>query len=164
MDDAAPALEPPPAPLPPEAVRGRAGLEALREMAAGRLPRPPMAALMDIRLVEVEAGRAVFEGRPGPQHFNPMGVVHGGFALTLLDSALGCAVHATCAAGEGYTTIETKGTLHKAIRAGDVLRCEGRVISRGRRVAAAVGEVTDPQGVVVASGTSTCLLFPTEAA
>lgn len=117
----------------------RTGLEMLRSMiAAGK--RPPMAETLDIRLVEVETGCAVFAGTPGAGVYNPLGVVHGGYAATLLDSACGCAVHASLGADQTYTTLELKVAFHRALRADTgPVRAEGRVLSIGRRVAFAEG-------------------------
>src|SRR5262245_8609466 len=84
------------------------GLESLHRLISGELPPPPMARLMDIRLTEVARGRAVFVAMPSEFHYNPLGIVHGGFAATVLDSAMGCAVHSTLEAGDAYTTAELK--------------------------------------------------------
>jgi uncharacterized protein (TIGR00369 family) len=135
------------------------GLEFLTEMiAAGR--RPPMAELLGFELGEVSDGRAVFRATPGPQHYNPIGVVHGGLAMTLLDSALGCAVHTTLAAGTAYTSLETKVNFVRPIstETGPII-CEGTVVHRGRTVATAEGRViAEATGKVLAHGTSTCLV------
>ena len=122
--------------LPREKIATMTGLEVLRAMAAGELPGPGMGKTMGFRLVEVEQGLAVFEGIPGPHLLNPLGSVHGGYALTLIDSACGCAVHSELDAGVGYTTVETKVNFTRAIDpAGGLVRCEGRVQSRGRPIA-----------------------------
>jgi uncharacterized protein (TIGR00369 family) len=92
-----------------------AGLEYMRALAAGELPPPPIAVLMRMRPIEVEPGRAIFEGEPGEEHYNPIGVVHGGYAATILDSALGCAVHTTLPAGVGYTTLALEVKLVRQI-------------------------------------------------
>ncbi len=121
-----------------EQIAGLSGLETIRRMIAGELPGPPIAETLGFRLVEVEQGRAVFEGVPGPHLLNPFGSVHGGYALTLIDSACGCAVHSELDAGIGYTTVETKVNFTRAIDpAGGPVRCEGRVLSRGRTIATA---------------------------
>jgi uncharacterized protein (TIGR00369 family) len=137
------------------------GLEYLRMIAAGELPPPPIAALLGFDIVEVENGRAVFAVTPQEFHYNPIGVVHGGLAATLLDSAMGCAVHTTLPAGTGYTTLEVKVNFARAItrETGRVL-CEASLIHRGRTVATAEGRVTAEQtGKLLAHGTTTCLLF-----
>ena len=138
------------------------GLEFLSAFATGRLPPPPIAQLMGFTLVEVEAGRAVFAGEPGEQHYNPIGVVHGGLAMTLLDSALGCAVHSTLPAGSRYTTLETKVNFVRPVTtASGRLLCEGRVVHRGSSVATADGRLTiESNGKLLAHGTSTCLILP----
>ncbi len=135
------------------------GLEQLKSlMAAGR--RPPICETLDFDLTEIEAGRAVFEGTPGPHAYNPLGVVHGGYAATLLDSALGCAVHSRLSAKQAFSTLELKIAYHRALTAetGPV-RAEAQVVTLGRRVAFAEGRLTDASGHLYASGTSTLLVF-----
>ena len=137
-----------------------AGIDYVRAIFAGELPAPPIADLMGFRGVEAEPGRAVFEIVPGEQHYNPIGSVHGGVALTLLDSAMGCAVHTLLEAGVGYTTLELKANFVRPIRADTgVVRCEGTVLHAGSRVATAEGRVTDSAGKLLAHGTTTCLVF-----
>jgi len=138
------------------------GLELLRAIAAGEAPPAPIAELMGFEGVEAEEGRIVFAGVPGPEHYNPIGTVHGGFAATLLDSALGCAVHTTLPAGVGYTSLELKVNFTRPITTdtGRVL-CEGKVVHRGSRVATAEARLTAEQtGKLLAHGTTTCLIFP----
>ena len=148
-------------PLPAlERAIGMSGLEYLRAMAAGELPRAPIAHLMDFAGFEVEDGRVVFEGRPGEQHYNPIGVVHGGFASTLLDSAMGCAVHTKLPAGVGYTTLELKVNFVRAITTGTgVVRAIGEVVHAGSRVATAEGRLVAADGKLLAHGTTTCLVM-----
>ena len=137
-----------------------AGIDYVRAIFAGELPAPPIADLMGFHGVEAEPGRAVFEIVPGGQHYNPIGSVHGGVALTLLDSAMGCAVHTLLEAGVGYTTLELKANFVRPIRADTgVVRCEGTVLHAGSRVATAEGRVTDGAGKLLAHGTTTCLVF-----
>jgi uncharacterized protein (TIGR00369 family) len=139
------------------------GLEFLRAIAEGRLAQPPMAELMGFDGVEAEEGRVVFASVPDEYHYNPIGVVHAGFAMTLLDSAMGCAVQSTLPAGSGYTTLETKVNLTRPITrdTGRVL-CEGKVIHPGRTAATAEGRlVAEETGKLLAHGTSTCLIFST---
>jgi uncharacterized protein (TIGR00369 family) len=107
----------------------------------------------------VEKGRAVFEGRPGPHFFNPLGGIHGGFALTLIDSAAGCAVHTELHAGIGYTTVETKANFVRPVPAQGVVRCEGRVLSRGRQIATAEAHLRAADGKLLAHGTSTLIIL-----
>ena len=142
------------------AAPGKSGLELMQELFGGSFPPPPIARTLAFNGVEVEEGRAVFEGEPAEFMYNPIGVVHGGWAMTLLDSALGCAIHTTLAAGEGYTTIETKVNFIRPITedTGRV-RCEGKVVHRGGRVAVAEGKlVAKSTGKLLAYGTSTCLV------
>ena len=143
------------------AARGRElpGIEFLRAIRDGELPPAPIQALLSFRLTEVDPGRVVFVAEPGEQHFNPIGVVHGGLAATLLDSAMGACVHSTLEQGQGYTTLETKFNLVRAITADTgELRTEGTVVHRGGRVATAEGRVTGADGKLLAHGTSTCLI------
>jgi len=142
-----------------DAFRAMSGIELLRAMIAGTLPAPPISSAMGILLVEVEPGRALFEGRPGPHLFNPLGGVHGGFALTLIDSAAGCAVHSELGAGIGYTTVETKANMVRPVPADGVVRCEGRVLSRGRQIATSEAFLRDRNGKLLAHGTSTLIIL-----
>jgi uncharacterized protein (TIGR00369 family) len=145
----------------PEEIAGLSGLEMLRALIAGRLPMPTIGRTMGFRLVEVEPGRAVFEGEPGPHLLNPLGSVHGGVALTLIDSAAGCAVHSELDAGFGYTTVETKVNFTRPIAPdGGPVRCEGRVLSRGRQIATAEARLTSSEGKLLAHGTSTLIILP----
>jgi uncharacterized protein (TIGR00369 family) len=146
--------------LPREKIASMTGLEVLRAIAAGELPGPGMGKTMGFRLVEAEPGLVVFEGTPGPHLLNPLGSVHGGYALTLIDSACGCAVHSELDAGVGYTTVETKVNFTRAIDpAGGPVRCEGRVLSRGRTIATADAFLRDESGRLLAHGTSTLILL-----
>lgn len=135
------------------------GLEQLQSLiTSGR--RPPIGDTLDFALTEVGEGRAVFEGVPGPRAYNPLGVVHGGYAATLLDSACGCAVHASLTADQAYTTLELKIQYHRPITAetGRV-RAQGKVITLGRRVGFAEATLTDADGRLYASASSTLLIF-----
>jgi uncharacterized protein (TIGR00369 family) len=137
------------------------GLELLRAIAAGEAPGAPIAELMGFEPVEAEEGRVVFASVPGPHHYNPIGVVHGGLAATLLDSAMGCAVHTTLPEGVGYTTLELKVNYTRPITTdtGRIV-CEGKVLHRGGRVATAEGRVIAEQtGKLLAHGTTTCLIL-----
>jgi len=132
-----------------EAGRGLSGLEYLQKIVAGELPRPPIGALMNFNITELSEGRAVFTVEPAEYHYNPIGVVHGGLAATLLDSAMGCAVHSTLPAGGGYTTLEIKVNYIRPMTAetGRV-RCEAKVIHVGGRTASAEGRVVGESGTL----------------
>lgn len=136
------------------------GLDFLRAIRDGRLPAPPIARLLGFRLIEVEPGHAVFEVLPGEQHYNPIGVVHGGLAMTLLDSAMGCAVQTHMPAGGGYTTLEAKTNLTRPItsRTG-MLRAVGKVLHAGSRVATAEGRLLDAEGKLYAHASTTCMVL-----
>jgi uncharacterized protein (TIGR00369 family) len=140
-------------------VTGLTGLEQLRAlMASGR--RPGIADSLDFALTEVDVGRAVFEGTPGQHAYNPIGMVHGGYAATLLDSACGCAVHSRLGVGQTYTTLELKVAYHKALTSqSGPLRAEGFVLTMGRRVAFAEAKLIDASGRLHASATSTLLVI-----
>src|SRR5688500_16281594 len=143
-----------------EAARGLTGMQFLQKIVAGELPPPPMASLLKFELVELSEGRAIFAVEPREYHYNPIGVVHGGLAATLLDSAMGCAVHSTLPAGAGYTTLEIKVNYVRALTAetGEV-RCEARVIHVGGRTATAEGKILDAAGKLYAHATTTCIIF-----
>ncbi len=145
-----------------ESAAGMSGLDYVKAMADGRLPRPPIAVTMGFSGIEAEEGKAVFVGDPGEFLYNPIGVVHGGFAMTLLDSAMGVAVHTTLAAGETYTSLETKVNFVRPITADTGrVRCEGVVVYRGGRVATAEGKlIAEKTGKLLAHGTTTCLIVP----
>ncbi len=135
------------------------GLDGLRRLIAGEFPQPPMARLMDIQLVEVEHGQAVFASTPGEHHYNPLGTVHGGFGATLLDSAMGCAVHSTLNAGDVYTTLELKiNFLRPLTHATGPVRGIGTIVHSGRTTALAEGRIEDAAGTLYAFATSTCLI------
>jgi uncharacterized protein (TIGR00369 family) len=141
-------------------IRHLSGLEMLRAMIDGRLPAAPISEPLGFRLVEVEKGRALFEGTPGPHLLNPLGAVHGGYALTLIDSACGCAVHTELDAGTGYTTVETKVNFTRPIDPdGGPVRCEGRVLSRGRQIATSEAFLRSVDGKLLAHGTSTLIIL-----
>ena len=136
------------------------GVEFLRAIVAGQLPQPPICATLGFRLIEAEHGFVVFEGTPAPCHANPIGSIHGGYAATLLDSCMACAVHASLAAGQTYTTAEIKVNYVRALTdATGPVRAEGRLIHAGRRMATAEGRLVDASGRLYAHGTTTCLVF-----
>jgi uncharacterized protein (TIGR00369 family) len=137
------------------------GIDYMRKLIAGDFPPPPISELMDFTLLEVDDGRALFRGMPGEQHLNPIGSVHGGFAATLLDSALGCAVHTTLPAGIGYSTLELSVNLVRGITpaTGPVL-AEGNVVHAGRRTATAEARLTaEDGGALLAHAKTTCLIL-----
>ena len=137
------------------------GLTFLQKLVDGTLPAPPIAQTLGFDLIAVEHGKAVFEGLPAFRHYNPLGVVHGGFAMTLLDSCMGCCIHTTMAKGEGYTTLELKANLVRAItKDTGPIRAIGRIIHRGRTTATAEGDLRDASGNLLAHGTTTCMIFP----
>jgi uncharacterized protein (TIGR00369 family) len=136
------------------------GLEVLRKIMDGELPPPPIAATLDFDLVEVEEGRAVFEGAPAEFHYNPIGVVHAGYTVTLLDSAMGCAFVSTAEAGTLWTTLELKTSFTRALTVDTGrVRVIGTVLNRGRRVTTTEARVEDPQGRLCAHATSTILVL-----
>ena len=144
------------------AERGRSmpGIEFLRAIRDRRLPAPPIAELLGFDLVEVEPGHAVFEVNPGEQHYHPIGVVHGGLAMTLLDSAMGCAVQTHMPAGGGYTTLEAKTNLVRPITGTTgKLRAIGKLVHLGKRVATAEGRLEDAAGKLYAHASSTCIVL-----
>ncbi|MGB3502089.1 MAG: PaaI family thioesterase [Mesorhizobium sp.] len=147
--------------LPREDLPKYTGLEMLQRMLDGHYPAPAISQRMNFILSEVGEGRAVFRGLPGARHLNPLGSVHGGWAATILDSALGCSVHTTMAKGEGYSTVEFNVKLARPItvKTGEVI-CEGRVIQRGRTIAFSEATLRDKDGKLLATGTETCAIFP----
>src|SRR5438309_8435946 len=140
---------------------GLSGLEFIKAIFDGKLPSPPITATMGFTGGTVEEGKVTFVGEPGEYLYNPIGVVHGGFAMTILDSAMGCAVQTTLAAGEAYTTLEAKVNFVRPItlETGPV-RCEGVVLHRGGKVATAEGRLfAERTGKLLAHGSTTCLVF-----
>jgi uncharacterized protein (TIGR00369 family) len=145
----------------------RSGLDLWRAIAAGELAPPPVARLLAFDRIEaVDEGRVVFAMEPAEEHLNPLGTIHGGVLTTLLDSAMGCAVHTTLPAGATFTTLELKvNFLRPAFAGGGALHAEGRIVHRGSTVALAEAQITDAtSGKLVAHATSTCLLKLAEAA
>jgi uncharacterized protein (TIGR00369 family) len=148
----------------PEQLKSYDGLAFLKAIIDGALPDPPFSELMGFHLAEAEQGRAVFEGVPEFRHYNPIGTVHGGFAATLLDSALGCAIFSTLAKGDTWTTLELKLNFVRAMtKDTGPVRAEGRVIHRGRTVATSEGDLKDRAGKLYAHATTTCMIFPAKA-
>lgn len=144
----------------PEQIAGKTGLEVMQAMLNGELPHAAIAQTLDFLILEVSDGRAVFQGSPGVQHFNPMGTVHGGWFATLLDSALGCAVHTKMPPGRAYTTAELSVNIVKALTPKvQRVRAIGRVIHCGRQLATAEAQLVGPDGTLYAHATTTCLVF-----
>ena len=145
----------------PEQLAGLDGLQMMQKMLSGELPYSHIADTLDFAMIEVVRGRAVFQGTPQLRHYNPLGTVHGGWYATLLDSALGCAVHTTVPAGHGYTTAELGLNIVRAASArSGPLRAIGQVIHSGRQLATAEARIVGPDGKLYAHATTTCLVFP----
>jgi uncharacterized protein (TIGR00369 family) len=139
---------------------GKTGLQQMQAMLDGLAPRPPISETLDFALISVVDGEAVFQGRPQFKHYNPLGSVHGGWFATLLDSALGCAVHTTLPVGRAYTTLEFKVNLVRALSDKvPLVRAIGRVVHRGRQVTTAEAELVGHDGKLYAHASTTCLLF-----
>ena len=140
---------------------GRSGLDFLRAIAGGELPPPPISRLTQLSVLEVEEGRVVFRITPHESMYNPIGAIHGGMHATVLDGAMGCAVHTTLPAGVGYTTLEIKVNYVRPFRvdSGPAI-AEGVVLHRGSRQATAEGRLTrESDGKLLAHATTTCILL-----
>lgn len=149
----------------PAQAAGLSGLQLMQALLRGEFPPAPIGRTMDFTLVEVDEGRAVFQGKPGPAFLNPMGGVHGGWYATLLDSALGCAVHTMLPPGRAYTTAELHVNLVRAITPKvERVRVEGKVLHCGRQLATAEARMVGPDGKLYAHATTTCLVFELPAA
>jgi uncharacterized protein (TIGR00369 family) len=147
--------------VPHDVWKTRAGVDVLRDMIAGDVPAPPITETLPFSLVEAEPGRVAFEGRPTAALLNPMGTVHGGFAMTLLDSAMTCAVLSVLAAGEGCTTVETKVSfVRPLLPSTGPVRAQAEIVHAGGRLATAEGRLVDAAGRLYAHGSTTCLRFP----
>ena len=145
---------------PTEVMASMTGIDFLRAMFAGKLPAPPIMQNIEPFDYSVEPGVVSFSSVPGFRHYNPIGSVHGGYAATLLDSAMGLCVHSMLPAGSGYTTLEFKISFIRGMTkdTGQV-RSEGRVLNVGRRAATAEARITDSKGRLLAHATTTCLVF-----
>ena len=144
----------------PDQVEGFSGMQMFEAIFAGELPRPPIGDTLDFVPIHIEPGLTVFQGRPQPKHYNPLGTVHGGWFATLLDSAMGCAVHSTLPAGKTYTTLELKVNLVRALTdAVPLVRAEGKIVYAGRQVATAEARLAGPDGKLYAHATTTCMIF-----
>jgi len=139
--------------------RGLSGIDYFRKMMAGELPPPAMLELLGIRLVEVDEGRVVFSATADERFYNGTGVAHGGFAATLLDTALGCAINSTMPVGKRFTTLELKVNLTRPLtKEVGPLRCEAQVVHVGGRTATSEGRIIDARGKLYAHGTTTCIV------
>ena len=145
---------------PRENMLSMSGLDFMRAMLDGRLPPPPIAGVMGYRLTEVEPGRVVFAGAPGPDHTNPAGTVHGGWYGTLLDSAMACAVMTRVPKGSLYTTLEYKVNIVRPIPPGTEIEAVGTVSHAGRSTGVAEGVIRGvADGKLYATGSTTCLIM-----
>jgi len=145
----------------PDDLRAQSGLGFLQSIIAGKTPHPPICEVLNFHLTDADKGRAAFEGTPEWRFYNPIGSVHGGWAATLLDSALGCAIFSTLNKGDGWTTLELKINYVRGLnKDSGLLRAEGRVIHRGRTVATSEGDLKDREGKLYAHATTTCMIFP----
>jgi uncharacterized protein (TIGR00369 family) len=143
-----------------EQLAGLSGMQVLEKMLAGEFPYAPIGRTLDFTLIELGLGRAVFQGTPKAAHLNPLGTVHGGWYATLLDSAVGCAVHTTMPAGRAYTTAELSLNIVRAAWPDrEPLRAIGQVLHSGRQLATAEGRIVDAAGRLYAHATTTCLVF-----
>ena len=144
----------------PEQLNGRTGLEMLQAILSGELPRPPIGDTLDFVPIRIDRGMAVVQGRPQRNHYNPLGTVHGGWFASVLDAALGCAVHSTLPQGKGYTTLELKVNIVRALTdAVPLVRAEGQLVHAGRQVATAEGRLVGSDGKLYAHASTTCLIF-----
>ncbi|WP_322988957.1 PaaI family thioesterase [Hoeflea sp.] len=147
--------------VPLELVAKEGGLSVMQGILEGRLPGAAMAKTLNFWLTKVEEGLIVFTGSPTEEHLNPLGTIHGGWAATVLDSSLACAVMTTLEPGEGYTTVEFKLNLTRPILPGmGDLACEGRLVHRGKTIATSEAYLRDSSGKLLAHGTETCAIFP----
>lgn len=139
---------------------GRTGLQQMQALLEGLAPPPPISETLDFMLISVADGEAVFQGRPQFKHYNPLGSVHGGWFATLLDSALGCSVHTTLPIGKGYTTLEFKLNLVRALTERvPLVRAVSRVVHRGRQVTTSEAQLVGHDGKLYAHASTTCLIF-----
>ncbi len=147
--------------LTPDILRSMDGIDLIRGIMLGRLPGAPIAEVMNMWIHEADPGRVVFAARPQRRHYNPIGSVHGGFAGTMLDSAMSCAVQSTLKQGFGYTTLEYRVHLVRGISDSlGPLFCLGKIVNVGRQIGTAEGHIYDANGKLYAHGTTTCLIFP----
>ncbi len=145
---------------PTDVMASMPGIDFVRAIFDGKLPAPPIMQTIEPFDSTAEPGHVVMHSIPGLRHYNPIGVVHGGYAATLLDSAMGLAVHTTLLPGTGYTTLEFKVSFIKAMtKDTGAVRTEGKILNVGRRAATAEARITDAKGRLLAHATTTCLVF-----
>jgi len=144
----------------PEQFAGKTGMQIFEEIISGSIPKPPISDTLDFLLVEAQPGRVQFQGRPLFAHYNPLGTVHGGWIATLLDSALGCAVHTLLPVGKTYTTLELKVNFVKALTDRvPLVRAVGEIIHSGSRIATSQARLIGPDGTLFAHATTTCIIL-----
>lgn len=144
----------------PDQLAGRTGLQQMQALLSGEVPPPHIARTMDFTLISVAHGEAVFQGRPLLRHYNPLGGVHGGWFATLLDSALGCAVHTILPIGKGYTTLEFKVNLVRGLNAKvPLVRAIGKVVHAGKQIATSEAQLLGHDGKLYAHASTTCMIF-----
>ena len=140
--------------------REKSSLEVLRQMIAGELPQAPIAGTLDFQLAKIESGRAEFVGTPKIDYYNPLGTTHGGYIATLLDSAMGCAIQSTLAAGRGSTSLEFKVNFVRPVfEKTGTLTAVGEIINAGKQIVTAEAKLIDEAGKLYAHATTTCFLF-----
>lgn len=146
--------------IPPDVLLSNSGLDLCHRMIAGELPAPSMGRTLNFRMKEAEEGRVIFTGAPLEDHFNPSGVIHGGWASAILDSALGCCVWTMTPVGLAYTTVEFKVNLVRPLQpdSGELI-CEARVLHMGKNIATSEGTLKNADGKLIAHGTETCAIF-----
>lgn len=143
-----------------ETIKTLSGLELFSRIMSGEEPNAPYLELIGAKITDVSEGRVICESTPGPQHYNPMGVAHGGYASSLLDTAMGCAIHTLCKPGTGNLTLELKVNLVRAItQEVGALKAEGTIIHHGRTIATAEGRIVDANGKLYAHGNTTCMIM-----
>ena len=142
-----------------EQVAGLSGMQIFEAMMQGKLPYASVGKTLDYGIISATLGEVIFQGSPQSNFLNPMGTVHGGWYGTLLDSAMGCAVHTTVPAGRGFTTAEYSVNIVRGAKVGGLYRTIGKVVHAGRQMATAEGRIVDVDGKIYAHGTTTCFLF-----
>ncbi len=145
--------------IPLAEVTAMSGVDFLRGVMEGRYPGAPIAKTLNFWLASVEKGAVAFEGEPTPDYFNPISTIHGGWACTILDSALACAIHSMLKPGQGYTSVDIKVNFVKAVLPGEILRCDAKILHFGGRIATSEGYLRNKDGVLFAHGVQTGMIF-----